>query len=107
LCHAVVCYDSLRTALVDPDDLSNETLLALAQRASEASERYDADNGGPVQAAENAVLVAYATYLCAVVRERLADKPVHEVEHVTAFLSDDRCVCGDKVGHITPCNGGA
>jgi hypothetical protein len=40
LCHAVVCYDSLRTALVDPDDLSNETLLALAQRASEASEHY-------------------------------------------------------------------
>jgi hypothetical protein len=66
----IACSDSLRRALVDPDDLGNEACRALAERAQEAAERYCADTGGPVQEAESAVLLAYAGYLRAVVRER-------------------------------------
>jgi hypothetical protein len=69
---AIVCYDSLRRALVDPDDLGNEALRALAERAEATAETYDALRGGPVQEAENAVLRAYALYLRAAVQERAA-----------------------------------
>lgn len=70
VCQALGAYATLRSALVAPDDLGNEALRALAERAEAASQRYDAHNGGPVQEAENAVLRAYAGYLWATVQER-------------------------------------
>jgi hypothetical protein len=79
VCQALGAYATLRSALVAPDDLGSEACRALAERAQEAAERYSADSGGPVQEAENAVLLAYAAYLRAVVQER-ASTFAHQCE---------------------------
>jgi hypothetical protein len=83
---AVACYASLRAALVEVDGLGNDALLALAQRADVAGTA--ALRAAPAIAAQNAVLVAYGAYLCAIVRERL-DSEAHLAAGFAAVMAGE------------------